>query len=206
MKLAHKIEDVARASVDELLHCNPAFDEARALCESPIEELFLVAAWSRGCWAGKLEWDADMSVVGLISAASGRSRTRYGHCRAFFKPQVQVGAYRVDFLFASNPFANFHPLLIAVECDGHEFHEKTKEQARRDKARDRELLTIGVTVVRFTGSEIWADAGKCAEQVLDLLWNGYLRDAQRRVDASQAVLKQALSRAQSLSDGGHISS
>ena len=54
--------------------------------------------------------------------------------------------------------------LIAVECDGHEFHEKTKQQAARDKARDRD---------RFTGSEIWKDPGACADEVLVHLWGEF---------------------------------
>ena len=51
---------------------------------------------------------------------------------------------------------------LAVECDGHDFHERTKEQAARDRSRDRELQDAGVTIYRFTGSEIHNDPIGCA--------------------------------------------
>lgn len=75
-------------------------------------------------------------------------------------PQVEVGPYRVDFLVLHSGGG------IVVECDGHEFHEKTKEQAAKDKARDRYLQEWGFKVYHFTGSEIWRDAIKCANEVL----------------------------------------
>jgi hypothetical protein len=55
---------------------------------------------------------------------------------------------------------------VAVECDGHEFHERTKEQAQADKARDRLLQRHGIRALRFTGSEIWEDPDKCAFEIL----------------------------------------
>lgn len=61
------------------------------------------------------------------------------------------------------------PIRICVECDGHNFHERTKEQAARDKKRDRELTVAGWQVLRFAGSEIWRDPAGCAEQVADLV-------------------------------------
>lgn len=54
---------------------------------------------------------------------------------------------------------------IVVEADGHDFHERTKEQARKDRSTDRWLQEHGWTVLRFTGSEIYADAGACADQI-----------------------------------------
>lgn len=58
---------------------------------------------------------------------------------------------------------------LVVECDGHEFHERTPEQAKRDRERDRRLQRAGYHVFRFTGSEIWRDAHKCAQEAIDWL-------------------------------------
>lgn len=58
---------------------------------------------------------------------------------------------------------------LAVELDGHEWHERTKAQAQRDKSRDRRLLEIGVPVMRFTGSEVHHDPHDCAQQAHDYL-------------------------------------
>src|SRR5690606_35457447 len=51
-------------------------------------------------------------------------------------PQVLIGHYRVDFMIECRDSIAEG---VIVECDGHEFHERTKEQAARDKARDRFL-------------------------------------------------------------------
>jgi len=74
------------------------------------------------------------------------------------------GKYRADFVVILPPSG-----LVVVECDGHDFHEKTKEQAARDKKRDRDIQIDGWRVLRFTGSEIYANADRCAQDVLSLL-------------------------------------
>lgn len=78
--------------------------------------------------------------------------------------QSSIGDYRVDFLIQTTNFED-KPISIVVEVDGHEFHEKTKEQARRDKERDRFLTASGYVVMRFTGSEVYKNAGECAQQI-----------------------------------------
>lgn len=85
----------------------------------------------------------------------------------YFRCQQEFGDYRLDFVFKLC-FRGDHRLL-AVECDGHDFHERTKEQAARDRARDRALLGAGIPVVRFTGSEIHRDPQGCADEVCDQL-------------------------------------
>lgn len=80
--------------------------------------------------------------------------------------QRQIGKHRVDFALTTKVMTHRQ---VVVECDGHAFHEKTKEQAARDKARDRDLLLAGWPVMRFTGAEIFRDAFACAKQVADFL-------------------------------------
>lgn len=58
---------------------------------------------------------------------------------------------------------------IVVECNGHEQHEKTKEQARRDKQRDRILQLAGFKVLRYTGTEIHADPLECAREIYTIV-------------------------------------
>jgi len=94
-------------------------------------------------------------------------------------PQAVVQRFRLDFLVEYHGWvrAVTEPqtsvplrLQAAVECDGHEFHERTKEQATRDRSRDRALQQDdGMLVCRFTGQEIWRDALGCAREVLKAL-------------------------------------
>lgn len=81
-------------------------------------------------------------------------------------PQVTIGDYRADF-FIAYPHGLNTVAGIVVECDGHEFHEKTKQQAARDKARDRAIQAEGYRVFRFTGSELWRNPIACASEVLE---------------------------------------
>lgn len=76
--------------------------------------------------------------------------------------QHEIDCYRLDFILMWNGAR-----ILAVECDGHDWHEKTKEQAARDKGRDRWLLCeYGLPTLRFTGSEIHRNAESCVEQAL----------------------------------------
>lgn len=81
--------------------------------------------------------------------------------------QVQLDKYRAD-LFVEWTTTGFQGAIrrAVVECDGHEFHERTKEQARHDRRRDRDVQGFGLPVLRFTGSEIYANAVGCGKQVL----------------------------------------
>ena len=88
-------------------------------------------------------------------------------CGFYIIPQLRIGSYRADFALVIQ--TDGYSFRLAVECDGHDFHEKTKEQAAHDKARDRFFLERGWPVMRFTGSEIHRDAPKCANQAMDFL-------------------------------------
>jgi very-short-patch-repair endonuclease len=82
------------------------------------------------------------------------------------QPQASVGAYRADLLLANGR------QRVAVECDGHDFHERTKQQAEHDKKRDRFFAAEGITVLRFTGTEIHRNARACAIEALSVLGRG----------------------------------
>jgi very-short-patch-repair endonuclease len=133
-------------------------------CESPIEKLMAIALWSRGEWSKRLVMHGVASVRMLEDMAAEELAIQCA-------PQVEVEGYRVDFLAVLVTSQKDPVYRVAIECDGHDFHEKTKEQAARDKARDRTLTAAGITVMRFTGSEIWKDAGACADEVLNVLWS-----------------------------------
>jgi very-short-patch-repair endonuclease len=81
--------------------------------------------------------------------------------------------YRVDFLICS--IYQGKEFKIVVECDGHEFHEKTKQQAIRDKKRDRDLTKNNYTILHFTGSEIWKDPYLCAREALGITFPKFRR-------------------------------
>lgn len=71
--------------------------------------------------------------------------------------------HRVDFVVSG------HCGEIVIECDGHDFHERTREQAERDRRRDRELQFAGYVVCRFTGTEIVRSPAACSREVFAYL-------------------------------------
>jgi very-short-patch-repair endonuclease len=173
-EIEHKLGPLARESADLALEHLPV--DQLAFCESPVEKLFLVALWMRGVWPGWIQLAHARTFDALTEQA--RDDMSGGHAA----PQIKIGPYRVDFLLAMH-FGAHEPLgLVAVECDGHEFHEKTKAQAARDKARDRDLQMRGIQVFRYTGSEIWADAGECAAEVVGHLISGWCDASHRRME------------------------
>ncbi|MGB9660700.1 MAG: endonuclease domain-containing protein [Moorellaceae bacterium] len=116
-------------------------------CESPIEQLLACA---------------------LLAVGKGRNLDFW------IQPQYEVVVggvrYRIDFcVHLADKEPSEYSKKLLIECDGHDFHEKTKEQAARDKQKDRKLMLAGYKVVRFTGHEIWSDPFKCAREVFDLL-------------------------------------
>ena len=58
---------------------------------------------------------------------------------------------------------------MLVECDGHDFHEKTKEQVEKDNEREYELKMAVYEILRFSGSQIYNNPFKCANDVYDYL-------------------------------------
>jgi very-short-patch-repair endonuclease len=95
-------------------------------------------------------------------------------CGVTLKPQKAVqtntGEYRVDFLVVPEDTSN-QELRIAIELDGHMFHEKSKSQVAADKKRERAIVATGVTVLRFSGTEVVFKTRQCVEEVAS-----YIRD------------------------------
>lgn len=132
--------------------------------ESPIEWMLFdgLARGGSDCWA---RFGFARSTDGLPKGG------------AWVIPQAPVGKYRVDFLLVTwrcgpeceNAFCTDHRVLVAIECDGHEWHERTPQQAQRDKQRDREIQAKGISVIRFTGGEIRRNAIDCAYEIAALV-------------------------------------
>lgn len=113
-------------------------------CESPIEKILALRLYEfmhiREYRFYQLLFEYDIDVVDIEK-------------QRLIK--INNTAYRVDFLITVFDMKTKEGYGFVVECDGHEYHEKTKSQAQKDKKRDRDMTTEGFTVLRFTGSEIY---------------------------------------------------
>lgn len=85
---------------------------------------------------------------------------------------VPPTAVRID--FAIRGIGDVPFVAYAVEIDGHEFHEKTKDQAKADRQRERWIIRHPLAhidaVIRFTGSEVFADPVRCADEALSQMF------------------------------------
>ena len=106
IKRYEKSKEEAVRQIDEYFYL------CASRCESPIEQLMVSEIITLSMYEGiKDNKDFDR-----------------------FCPQYKVGPYRVDIaLFIDFPNRRYK---LAIECDGHDYHERTEKQARRDKKRD----------------------------------------------------------------------
>ena len=84
--------------------------------------------------------------------------------------------YIIDFVLRFWSSINKKYYEVAVELDGHDFHEKTKKQAEKDKRRDRVLQSHGYLVARFTGSEVYNDPEEVIQDIRSLAANVWKRE------------------------------
>jgi hypothetical protein len=82
-------------------------------------------------------------------------------------PQLRVDQVGDVDLAIFVPGLNKHRPLVAVEADGHLFHQRTVDQASNDRRRDRILQRSRVPVFRFTGTDIVRTSEECAHEIID---------------------------------------
>lgn len=123
--------------------------------ESPIEKIFLFAFTRRSA-----------------------ERLESNQINIYLEPQyeIKIGRkkYRADFYVdfdnvdeSTNKMTD--EIKLIIECDGHNFHEKTKAQVKRNNERDYDLKKAGYEVLHFSGSQIYNDPYKCADDVIDFI-------------------------------------
>lgn len=147
-------------------YINKACQHMEQLCsviESPIEELMLYGLI--------LSAQEEVGDIGFVVNGSTFGDCGLGAEFIVIEPQAKIENYRADFLLTYK--SSFHGFekdrQLIVECDGHDFHDKTKQQASRDKERDREMKKLGYEVFRFTGSDIWNDVYSCSKEAIDMV-------------------------------------
>lgn len=157
--------------------CAPEIPQALAhhfeKCESKIEVAFLCAYLEvlehKRIDGGALDWIICETLEGADKSHAIFEMYEGLEFADVIVLQPKVSGYRPDFvLWRILPPALSTPRVI-VECDGFDFHDRTKALAARDKQRDRQLQKTGLQILRFTGSELWKNARTCAIEVFDFL-------------------------------------
>lgn len=90
----------------------------------------------------------------------------YDACYKLHK-QYRIGKYRADFAIVANENYGFQGsnYKVVIECDGHEYHNKTADQVLRDRDRDVEMRFKGYEIFHFSGTQIFDTPTRCAANV-----------------------------------------
>ena len=120
-------------------------------CDSPIEVIFNYAY--------------DLSTI-----------SRFGIYELINQCEIEANGHKyiADFCFDTDENSDWNirfrkPYKLVIECDGHEFHEKTKEQVEKNNQRDYNLKMSGYDVIHFSGSQIFNNPYKCVSDVLRMI-------------------------------------
>jgi very-short-patch-repair endonuclease len=139
------VKSVKTAIKNEVIAHEIFLQDSLINCESPIEQLLSIALAS-------VQSSIDIPLLVDVIAIDNQQEI-----------VCNGNTYRADFLVAVK-YWNGGKFFV-IECDGHEFHQKTKEQVERDNQRTRDMQLAGYEVIRFSGTEIYHRAHKCALEV-----------------------------------------
>lgn len=138
--------------------CNYEFGLLTSLvdCESPIEQLLAMEMFEHGIETICL-YNPFIEVIAIDKQ---------------HEINVENKKYRVDFFIpveyykkTKDGFEVQKHVNFIVEADGHEFHQKTKEQVERDNERNRTLQRNGYEVIHFSGTEIYHKTHQCVSEI-----------------------------------------
>lgn len=133
--------------------CNSVFSEIFEFyeyCESPIEQIFLFAF---SIYRSKKDLPCIIFPQEEVTCCDGKE-------------------YRADFILvfseslSARGLEPINNVKLLIECDGHDFHEKTKDQVARDNDRDLDLKNEGYDIIHFSGSQIFNDPMGCVEKAV----------------------------------------
>lgn len=155
--------------------CKEMFFEFLAMNDISAEDrvlFFQVAYWNYSDHESPIEIILHFAYDLLIFCDKDKE-TEWLFLSSQYEVELDGKNYRIDLMFDSseceNPNATYKPYKLAIECDGHEFHEKTKEQVKRRNQRDLVLKRNGIDVIHFSGSQIYNDPFTCAKEVIDYI-------------------------------------
>jgi very-short-patch-repair endonuclease len=106
------------------------------------------------------EWVIDGKPVdSLLEKTMSRLLRDYGLPPAEF--HAEIAGYEVDFWIIGTP--------IVLECDGWEFHAKTRWQQESDAARDAEVAAVGYITIRFAFRPVMRRPATLARRIRNVL-------------------------------------
>ena len=145
-------------SVIDHLGCAREFIQlGRGLCETPIEVRllpWLVFEDFETVLAPTINPVVDLKAKGMLPRSG-----------LFIAPQFEIMGYRLDFAIVKRSGATSR--IMAIECDGQDFHF-----AAKDTLRDGRLACLGIRTFRLRGPDIYHEPAKCAARAAAAFMEG----------------------------------
>lgn len=143
-------------------------------CESPLEQKFLLALlreYTKNCintgkelFGGNITiWDNE--IVDIKTFYPPNYEIENSNIFLFINPTI--GKYRPDIVFS-----NLEGKKIIFELDSYQYHN-TKNKLTEDKIRERNLHKDGYKIYRFSGTEIYKNPTKVAQEALEIIKQEY---------------------------------
>lgn len=140
-------------------------DDSLVDCESPIEQIMSMKIYNFGLY--------NISIGNPYIEVSNIKKNE----NIYFGDKKTN--YKADFLITvtnKNSDGDKKVLKIIIECDGYDFHQKTKEQVDNDNIRERRLQSNGFIVFRYSGREIINDNKNIIlKSVTDYIWKEHYK-------------------------------
>lgn len=107
------------------------------------------------------------------------------------RESCEINGFYPDFIFTLGMTG------YAIEIDGYDWHERTKEQAINDRKKDRAYIKAGYIPVRFLGAEVYHYPKKCAQEFIELVIENELhifdRESVERISYEKLELESKFS-------------
>ena len=141
--------------------CYDIAEHLEPYCDSPIELMLGTCL----LLISRLQCQAERGVYNTFVKLISPTEKIGNDAVIYLSPQFKWEGYKIDFAIRQK----LSPTIVFIECDGHEFHERTPDQAEHDRSKDRKIQEAGIPILRFTGREIYRSPQSCTLNIINFL-------------------------------------
>jgi hypothetical protein len=119
---------------------------------------------------------------------AARARSSMDRARGFTGWQNSLWGLRdmsSDYVAIFVPHISRQKPLVVVEVDGHDYHERTSGQASSDNRRDRALQRLGISVFRFTATDVLRNSAHAAREIAGFVHDKLHENAARATELAE---------------------
>jgi very-short-patch-repair endonuclease len=148
--------------IGDIISHEMTIEDSLIKCESPIEQALAIEM------ASKDFCNFTYFHAGRIDVIAVENQTEIDACGNKYRPD-----FLIPVVYKTKDREVYKTFI--VECDGHDYHEKTKKQIMKNNKRERDFKAAGYEVIRFSGSEIFESPHKCVRDLMRIIVETYFQ-------------------------------